>query len=77
MRLLESARAAPSAAAHIRETRPVRGTPGERYFRSSRRIDTGAVADVLERTDAIGWQTRILMADRPPDLNVALREVSR
>jgi hypothetical protein len=37
------------------EMRPILGTPGETYLREIRKIDTEAVADVLERTDAIGW----------------------
>ena len=48
-----------SAAAYIREMRPVRGTPGERYLGEIRRIDTDTIADVLERTDAIGWHPRV------------------
>jgi hypothetical protein len=39
----------------VRDLVPIRGTPGERYFRFNRRIDTDAIADVLTRTDAIGW----------------------
>jgi hypothetical protein len=38
--------------------RPVRCTPGERYLREIRCIDTDAVADVLERVDVIGWRLR-------------------
>ncbi len=53
------ARALASAAAYVREMRPVRGTPGERYVCDSRRIDTDTIADVLERTDAIGWHPRV------------------
>ena len=41
------------------EIRPLRGTPGERYFADIRRIDTAAIADVLERTDAIGWHPSV------------------
>jgi hypothetical protein len=39
----------------VSEMRPILGTPGETYLREIRKIDTEAVADVLERTDAIGW----------------------
>jgi hypothetical protein len=41
------------------EMRPVLGSPGETYFRDVRRIDTEAIADVLERTDAIGWHPAV------------------
>jgi hypothetical protein len=39
--------------------RPVRGTPGEAYLRETRRVETDAIADVLERMDAIGWHPRV------------------
>jgi hypothetical protein len=42
-------------AAIAREFGPIRGTLGERYLREVRGIDTEAIADVLERTDAIAW----------------------
>lgn len=48
-----------SAARLIREIVPVRGTPGERYLRERRRINTDAIADVLERVDAIGWHPQV------------------
>jgi Toprim domain/CHC2 zinc finger len=35
------------------------GSPGETYFRDVRRIDTEAIADVLERIDAIGWHPAV------------------
>ncbi len=47
------------AATYVREMQPVRGTHGERYLRETRRIDTDAIADVLERTDAIGWHPAV------------------
>jgi hypothetical protein len=47
------------AAAYVEEMRPLSRTPGERYLREVRRIDTGAIADVLERTDAIGWHSAV------------------
>lgn len=53
------ARALAIAAAYVAEMRPIRGTPGERYLREERRIDTDAIADVLERTDAIGWHPAV------------------
>jgi putative DNA primase/helicase len=39
---------------------PVIGSPGEQYLRVVRRIDTTAIRDVLERTDAIGWHPAVL-----------------
>jgi putative DNA primase/helicase len=44
----------------VSEIVPIVGTPGERYLRETRRIDTSAIADVLERTDAIGWHPSVL-----------------
>jgi hypothetical protein len=38
---------------------PPKGTPGERYLRETRDIDTAAIADVLERVDAIGWHPAV------------------
>ena len=38
---------------------PILGSPGETYFRDVRRIDTEAIADVLERIDAIGWHPAV------------------
>jgi putative DNA primase/helicase len=43
----------------VREIAPVRGSPGEIYLREARAIDTSAIADVLERTDAIGWHPAV------------------
>jgi ribosomal protein L37AE/L43A len=43
----------------IREIGPVRGSPGERFLRVERKIDTDAIADVLERTDALGWHPSV------------------
>lgn len=34
---------------------PIVGTPGEAYLRDERKIDTSAIADVLNSTAAIGW----------------------
>jgi putative DNA primase/helicase len=39
---------------------PLRGSPGETYLHEVRRIDTSGIADVLERTDAIGWHPSVL-----------------
>jgi hypothetical protein len=43
---------------------PVLGTPGERFYRETRCIDTDAIADVLARTDAIGWHP-LVRFDQP------------
>ncbi len=43
----------------VRELVPLRGTPGEAYLRHARGIDTAAVGDVLDRTDAIGWHPAV------------------
>ena len=48
----------------VRELVPVRRTPGEPYFSSVRKIDTDAIADVLERTDAIGWHPSVLFLEQ-------------
>lgn len=52
----QEARSLVSAAHYVGKMRPVRGTPGERYLREIRQIDTNEVATVLERVDAIGWR---------------------
>ncbi len=54
-----NARALAAAAAYVAEMRPVRGRLGERYLHEARKIDTDAIADVLERTDAIGWHPAV------------------
>jgi putative DNA primase/helicase len=41
----------------------LRGSPGETYLRDVRRIDTRGIADVLERTDAIGWHPAVLFRE--------------
>jgi Toprim domain/CHC2 zinc finger len=43
----------------VREIVPVRRSPGERYLAEVRQIDVDAVADVLERIDAIGWHPSV------------------
>jgi putative DNA primase/helicase len=45
---------------------PVRGTPGEQYLRDTRKIDTDAVVDVLERVDAIGWHPAVYFHQPDP-----------
>jgi hypothetical protein len=45
------------------ELRPILGTPGETYPRDIRKIDTEAVADVLERTDGVGCRLQGFAAD--------------
>jgi hypothetical protein len=39
----------------VDELDPVLGSRGELYLRETRRIDVDAIADVLKRTDALGW----------------------
>jgi hypothetical protein len=46
-----------------RQLVPLRGTPGERYLAETRRIDTAATADILERADAIGWHRSVLFRE--------------
>jgi Toprim domain/CHC2 zinc finger len=43
----------------IREIVPVRGSPGERFLHVERKIDTEAISDVLERTNALGWHPSV------------------
>ncbi len=52
-----------------RELVPVRGTPGELYLRNVRWIDTEAIVDVLDRTDAIGWHPSVLFREEGHPLN--------
>jgi hypothetical protein len=53
----------PQTAAAVRrivaELLPVRGIVGDFYLKERRRIYTAAIADVLERTDAIGWHPAV------------------
>jgi putative DNA primase/helicase len=56
---VREARSLVRAAECVQKMRPVRGTPGERYLREIRRIDTEEVGDVLERVDAIGWRPQV------------------
>ena len=57
------ARRAKYIAQTVAELQPIIGSPGERYLRETRRIDTGAIADVLERTDAIAWHPSVLFRE--------------
>ena len=38
---------------------PIRSTDGDRYLRDERGIDTDAIADILERTDPVGWHPKV------------------
>jgi putative DNA primase/helicase len=38
---------------------PIRGTDGERYLRETRGIDTDAIADLIERTNGVGWHPKV------------------
>jgi CHC2 zinc finger len=55
----EEARNRRSAARIVGELVPIKGTPGEVYLAEARKIDVDAIADVLERVDAIGWHPSI------------------
>jgi putative DNA primase/helicase len=57
------ARARAYAKQIVSEIVPIVGTPGETYLRDVRRIDTSAIADVLERTDAIGWHRQVYFSE--------------
>lgn len=49
----------------VRELIPLRASPpAERYLAEVRQIDTDAIADVLERTDAIGWHPSVLFREQ-------------
>jgi CHC2 zinc finger len=48
----------------VRELVPPRGTPGEQYLAEARKIDTDAITDVIERTDAIGWHPSVLFREQ-------------
>jgi hypothetical protein len=47
----------------VRELSPVRGTSGEKFLAEARKIDVDAIADVLERTDAIAWHPSVLFRE--------------
>ena len=47
----------------VREMVPGRATPGERYLAEIRQIDVDAIADVLERTNPVGWHPSVLFRE--------------
>jgi hypothetical protein len=49
--------------------RPVAGSPGERCLAEVRCIDTVAIRDVIERTDAIGWHPSVYFNEPGHSLN--------
>jgi hypothetical protein len=51
------------AASIVAEMGPSVGTPGEQYLRDVRKINTGAIADVLGSTYAIGWHPSVLFRE--------------
>ena len=51
------------------EILPVAGTPGETFLRDVRRIDTKAIADVLEGKDAIGWHPAVYFNEPEHELH--------
>jgi hypothetical protein len=53
----------------LTELRPILGSPGEAYLRAVRGIDAYQIADVLERTDAIGWHSSVLFRETGHELN--------
>jgi hypothetical protein len=48
---------------------PLKGTPGERYLREARDIDTAAIADMLERADAICWHPAVYFNQKGHELH--------
>ena len=48
----------------VRELVPVRSSPGGLWLREVRAIDTESIADILERTDAIGWHPSLLFREQ-------------
>jgi putative DNA primase/helicase len=69
----DSARRAAFVAAQItaitRELVPLRGTPGQRYLREIRHIDSDPIADVLDRIDAVGWHPAVFFREEGHSLN--------
>jgi hypothetical protein len=47
----------------VRELKPTAGTRGEAYLAEARRINTAMIADVLGRTDAIGWHPAVYFSE--------------
>jgi hypothetical protein len=56
-----------SARRIVRELVPLADTFGETYFAEERGIDTVAIADVLERCDAIGWHSAVYFSEPDPE----------
>jgi hypothetical protein len=56
-----------SAARIVSQTVPLIRTPGEDFLGITRGIDTTAIADVLERTDAIGWHHAVYFNQPDPE----------
>jgi hypothetical protein len=50
-----------AAARIVAGMRPILGTPCERYLAQDRGIDTSPIRDVLNRTDAIGWNPSVYL----------------
>ena len=44
---------------YVAGLKPLAGSPGERFLREVRKINTAPIYDVLERTDAIGWHSAV------------------
>jgi hypothetical protein len=59
----EAARNRKIAARIVADLVAITGTPGEQYLREVRKIDVDAIADVIERTDAIGWHPSVLFRE--------------
>jgi putative DNA primase/helicase len=59
----DEARNLRTAARIVADLVAIKGTPGEQYLREVRKIDTDAVADVLERVDAIAWHPSVLFRE--------------
>jgi Toprim domain/CHC2 zinc finger len=53
----------------VRELVPVSRSPGGLYFQEARAIDTDLIADILERTDAIGWHPSVLFREEGHSLD--------
>ena len=53
----------------VSELTPIIGTPGETYLRQRCGLDTTAILDMLERTDAIGWHSQVWFGDKSHPLH--------
>jgi phage/plasmid primase-like uncharacterized protein len=51
----------------VSEMTPLARTPGEAYLADVRGIDVKAIADVLKRSDAIGWHPEVYFGQPYPD----------